>query len=454
LSHKFAHVADCHIGAWRDPKLRELNDSAFERTIDLCILNRVDFLIISGDIFDIGIPEMSSVRSAVRKLKELIDANIPVYVVYGSHDYSPTTVSVVEVLTEAGLFSNAGRFEVKEIEAKGNEQVENEKRRLVLQPLTDKKTGVQIAGLPARRGGLEKAYYAQLKENTALAIDPERFSIFVFHASVNELQTLNIPVDQNVSIRDLPLGFSYYAGGHLHKRSIGKIDGSPVVYPGPLFGTSYTDLELTAKGEKRGFAIVEFEGNKTTNMKFIDLPSPRILSKTFKADGKSSTEIDNEINEFISKDTLQVKDSIALLRIRGTLSSGKPSDIDWYGYRTTLLNRGALVASLNRMGLATKESKHLELFGKGTKEEIESKLLSEHISSFKSIQPELAHLSGSSGTVRASRLLDSLKTEKREEETKSSFAKRVTREASQILDFPFDDEQSQQQQEAAKKEKN
>jgi DNA repair protein SbcD/Mre11 len=440
LQRKFAHIADCHIGAWRDPKLRELNDSAFEKAINLCIQKQVDFTIISGDIFDIGIPEMSSVRFAVRKLRELVNVGIPVYVVYGSHDYSPTTVSVVEVLTEAGLFSNVGRFEEENVDGE-----EIGKRKLILQPLMDKRTGVQIAGLPARRGGLEKAYYAELKENAAQTVDSERYSIFVFHASVNELQALNIPIEQNVSLQDLPPGFSYYAGGHLHKRSIGKIGESPVVYPGPLFGTSYSDLELTARAEKRGFAIVEFEGNKTTNLNFIDLPLPRILSKSFNADGKSAAELDTQMKEFVSKDSMQVKDTIVLLRIRGTLSSGKPSDIDWYGYRASLLNRGATVVSLNRMGLATKELKRFELIERGTREEIESKLLTKHISSFKAPSAELSILSGSTGTIRASRLLNSLKTEKKDAETKSTFEKRVTREASEILDFSFQEPQSVQE---------
>jgi exonuclease SbcD len=432
LRGRFAHISDCHIGAWRDPKLRELNDSAFANAIDLCTEKQVDFAIISGDIFDIGIPEMSSVRYAVRKLKGLVDHGVPVYVVYGSHDYSPTTVSVVEVLTEAGLFSNVGEFD-EEINQ------EEKERKLSLKPIIDEKTQAQIGGLPARRGGLEKSYYAELKGSVSQSIDPNNYSIFVFHASVNELQALNIPIEQSVSIDDLPRGFSYYAGGHLHKRSMDKIGESPIVYPGPLFGTSYSDLELTAKGEKRGFAIVEFEGNKTLGVDFVDLPSPRILSKTFNADGKTSNEVDNDLRDFVSKDTLQVKDSIVLLKIRGTLSQGKPSDIDFYSYRALLLERGASVASINRMGLSTREAKRLEMIGKGSKEEIESNLLAEHISSFKAKSQALEFLSMQrEGLARASRLLSALKTEKKEEETKPTFEKRVINEASEILNFPIE----------------
>jgi exonuclease SbcD len=441
LKGKFAHISDCHIGAWRDPKLRELNDRAFGKSLDICIERSVDFVVISGDIFDVGIPEMSSVRSAVRKLKQVGDNGISVYVVYGSHDYSPTTVSFVDVLTAAGLFKNVGEFAEKEPDIQTAEKIESQKAKktLSLQPVIDQKTGARIAGLPARRGGLEKSFYGQdIETGTSVGT----YSIFVFHASVNELQSLNIPIEQSVSLSELPKGFGYYAGGHLHKRSEARIDdATPVVYPGPLFGTSYADLELMAKGEKRGFAIVEFEGKLTTRIEFVDLPLPRIVSKTISANEKSSTELREEIDAFVSKESLDVKDAIVLLKVRGSLSSGKPSDIDWFGYRGILFDRGALVVNMNRMALSTAEAKRLAVLGAATREEIESKLLEQHIGSSKT---PLTTLMSSDGVLRATRLLRALKIERREDETRQTFEKRVWKEAAQILAFDYEEEQQKQ----------
>lgn len=421
---KFAHISDCHIGAWREPHLRGLNDLAFSKAIDLSIKEGVDFVVISGDIFDIGIPEMSSVRSAAKKLRELSNHGIQSYVVYGSHDYSPTTVSMVEVLTAAGLFTNVGEFE------ETREPV-SKKKVIALKSVVDEKTGVMLAGLPARRAGLEKSFYEELERKPVS--HKNQYSVFVFHASISELQSLNIPVEQNISMQELPRGFDYYAGGHLHRRLEGKLDGSPVVYPGPLFGTSVTDLEISAKGEGRGLAIVEFDENKTTKVRFIDLPTPKILSKAFSASEKSAEEVAGEISEFVSKETLNVEGAIVLLRVKGVLSSGKPSNIDWFRYRAALLKRGALVVNINRMGVLTKESKRLGLLGTTNKEEIESKLLQEHISNFKPQMKELAFLSSTEGVGKASKLLRALKTEKKEEESRPTFEKRVFKEASQAL---------------------
>jgi len=34
---KFAHMADCHVGGWREPELKELSILSFEKAIDICI---------------------------------------------------------------------------------------------------------------------------------------------------------------------------------------------------------------------------------------------------------------------------------------------------------------------------------------------------------------------------------------------------------------------------------
>ncbi|MGI0085960.1 MAG: metallophosphoesterase family protein, partial [Nitrososphaerales archaeon] len=300
---------------------------------------------------------------------------------------------------------------------------------------------VRLAGLPARRTGLEKSFYEGLEKKPVSARD--QYSVFVFHASISELQSLNIPVEQSISMQELPKGFNYYAGGHLHRRLVGRLDGSPVVYPGPLFGTSTTDLEISAKGEERGFAIVEFEGNKTTRVGFIDIPAPKILSKIFSAEGKSTEEVAKEISEFVSKETMNVDGAIVLLRVKGVLSSGKPSDIEWFRYRVALLKRGALVVNINRMGVLTRESKRLALLGTTNKEEIEAKLLQEYISNFKPQTKELEFLSSTEGVAKSSKLLRALKTEKKEEETKQTFEKRVLKEASLALGVELEEGSSQ-----------
>jgi len=86
---KFAHLADMHIGAHREPALAHLAALAFTSAMDKCIEKEVDFVVISGDLFQSGIPDLVAVDNAVRKMREVREAGIPIYVIYGSHDYNP-----------------------------------------------------------------------------------------------------------------------------------------------------------------------------------------------------------------------------------------------------------------------------------------------------------------------------------------------------------------------------
>ena len=41
---KFAHLADCHLGSWRQPELRDLNLESFKKAIDISLKENVEFV--------------------------------------------------------------------------------------------------------------------------------------------------------------------------------------------------------------------------------------------------------------------------------------------------------------------------------------------------------------------------------------------------------------------------
>lgn len=101
--YKFAHLADCHLGAQKYPELKELEIKAFKNCLDTCVEEKVDFIIIAGDLFHSNLPDMGIVKEAVAKLKEVNEKGIPIYINYGSHDFSPNETSIIDVITESGL---------------------------------------------------------------------------------------------------------------------------------------------------------------------------------------------------------------------------------------------------------------------------------------------------------------------------------------------------------------
>ena len=163
---KFAHLADCHIGAWRDPKLRDANLKAFSKAIDVCIEKEVDFIVIAGDLFNTSLPSIDGLKAVVKRFKELKDKGINVYGIAGSHDFSPSGKTMLDVLEKAGLFVNVAKGDVVD-------------GKLKLKFAVDTKTGVKITGLLGKKGSLERGYYEQLMRDD-LEKEPG-YKIFLFH---------------------------------------------------------------------------------------------------------------------------------------------------------------------------------------------------------------------------------------------------------------------------------
>src|SRR3989344_4294546 len=137
---KYAHLADLHLGSWREEKIRDLSAQSFLKAIDQCIADNVNFILFSGDIFNTSLPSIDTLKLVAEKLRELQSNNIPVYVIAGSHDFSPSGKTMIEVLEKAGLVINV---------CKG--QINPETKELELQFTVDKRTGTKITGILGRR---------------------------------------------------------------------------------------------------------------------------------------------------------------------------------------------------------------------------------------------------------------------------------------------------------------
>src|SRR3989344_3321325 len=99
---KFVHLADCHIGGWRESDLRELSIQSFSVAADFCLRECIDFLVIAGDMFNTSVPSVDALKHVAGELKRLQNAGIAVYIIPGSHDYSPSGKTMIDVLEKSG----------------------------------------------------------------------------------------------------------------------------------------------------------------------------------------------------------------------------------------------------------------------------------------------------------------------------------------------------------------
>ncbi len=426
--YKFAHLADCHLGAQKYAELKELEIKAFNDCMDRCIQEKVDFIIIAGDLFHSNLPDMGMVKQAVVKLKEVWEMGIPVYINYGSHDFSPNETSIIDIITESGLLINLFKGEVI--------KDEDGEERLKLEFTTDEKTGVKLTGISGRKSGMDDTYYHMLDKKSLH--EEDGFKIFVFHTSIKNLLPDFLSQMDGIDVKNLPPNFQYYAGGHIHKRICeNQLENYGVItYPGPLFAGYPKDMEISARGEKRGFYLVEFDENIQKvdfcgkNFVELDLVDYKFLS--IKASNRNSVQLNQELRDAISNE--EVDGKIVILKVKGELSGGKTSDINFHDIRKILKDAGALHVSINHHGLISKEFTKIRVKGETT-EEIERNLLLENTVNI-DVQEE--QLKDKQGADLALNLLNILRKGQKTNEKKSDYSQRILDESLDLLDLEGD----------------
>lgn len=89
---RLLHTADVHLGA-RHTDLgtqaatqRERQFAAFRVTVDIALAEKVDLVLIAGDLFDSNVQPRRSVDRVAAELKRLVDARIRTVITPGTHD--------------------------------------------------------------------------------------------------------------------------------------------------------------------------------------------------------------------------------------------------------------------------------------------------------------------------------------------------------------------------------
>ncbi|TVR73432.1 MAG: DNA repair exonuclease [Marinilabiliales bacterium] len=94
---KFVHTADLHLdtpfkglATWNPSLAERMRDATYRSLvsiINLCINEKVDFLLVAGDIFDSENASLAAQIKFLDELKRLTEQNIPVYFICGNHDH-------------------------------------------------------------------------------------------------------------------------------------------------------------------------------------------------------------------------------------------------------------------------------------------------------------------------------------------------------------------------------
>jgi len=398
---KFAHLSDCHIGGWREEKLRELSIESFSAAAEKCIESNVDFVVIAGDLFNTSVPSIDALKMVTSRLKKLHENGIMVYVIPGSHDYSPSGKTMLEVLERGGLCKIVFKFN-------------RENGRLEI--TTDEKTGAKLAGMVGLRGGLERFDYMKLDKSN---LENEKgMKIFLFHSLITEFKPVDFDMVDSEPLMSLPKGFHYYAGGHPHmvfKRDMTDDGYGMMTYPGPLFPNNFKELENLRSG---GFYIVKVEANGRCNVEHQKIELKRVVPLAFDAEGKSAAAVGKEIREAFSENNID--DAIVTVRVEGCLSEGKTNDIP---FKEIFDKCGAYIVLKNTYKLVSKEFAEVNVQS-GNVAEIEDDVIRQQAKQF-----NVNFLGKNDGTELAKLLMHVFDKEKLEGERVNDFEGRVFSDA-------------------------
>jgi len=384
---RFAHIADAHLGGWKQEPMQNLNFQSFQKAVEVCINSKLDFILIAGDLFDSAFPGIEILKQTFGEFRKLKEAKIPVFIIAGSHDYSVSGKTFLDVLEKAGFCKNVFDYEEKD-------------NSIILNPTIYK--GVAIYGYPGRKSGLEIPELRKVKLNDS----PGMFKIFMLHTTIDKAKG-TLPIDSLET--ELIPDADYYALGHLHI----DFQYQNFIYPGPIFPNNFQELEDLKNGS---FYIVD-TGSLNTLEK-IELKIKDVLSFNIELTN-AITATDKIILELDKKD---LEDKIILLRIKGELQNGKNSDIKFQKIEEYAKEKGAYFVLKNTHNLKTKEVE-LEVEIKNTEnveEEVIESYSKENPSDFNKLIPEL---------------INSLSIEKQEGEKSDAFEKQLLENAKKILKF-------------------
>lgn len=240
---KLLHTADLHIGkVVNDFSMLEDQKFILEQIKGIACENKVDGILLAGDIYDRAIPPAEAVTVFDSFLTELAEKGIAVFMVSGNHD-SPERISFGEKLLAHQNIAISGVY----------------KGELAVFSLQDEYGIVEIALLPFIRPSwveertFEAAVGKILKEyREKEQKDVKKRRVLVTHYFVTdggkepELSdsetTIHVGGLDNVEA-SLFDGFDYVALGHIHKPQ--QIGQRPVYYAGSPLKYSFSEVNQT-----------------------------------------------------------------------------------------------------------------------------------------------------------------------------------------------------------------
>jgi exonuclease SbcD len=310
---KILHTADWHLGKKLERYSRlEEQIIVMDEICQIAENEKVDAVLIAGDIFDTFNPSTEALELFYKTVKRLSsNARVPVIAIAGNHD-SPDRIEAPDPLAkENGIFLiGYPNTELKEIELDSGLKVSRTDNgfiefilpniekplRIITSPYANEqrlKTAFNIEKTEQELRDLLKDSWSNISE---LYCDDGGINILLSHHffvkegekaienSDDEKPILYIGGAHEIFTNSIPEDINYTALGHLHRFQ--KVEGgkSPVIYSGSPLAYSFAEAS-----QEKYVAIVSFDENGKADI------NKKLLQKGKKLLRKKFDNIDNAV---------------------------------------------------------------------------------------------------------------------------------------------------------------
>lgn len=246
----FIHTADLHLGSALksigdvskalQSKLHNATFDALTRIIDAALSNEVDFVLFSGDVYDLESRSIRASRILAEELSRLEKKDIPAYIIAGNHDpLSRNSGDVVELPDNVHIFDTESE---------------------TLEFTKDGTLAARILGQSYRSSSDSRKMFSHFT-----APDKSIWNIGMLHTALDPKNNNYVPchVDDLKSKTDI----HYWALGHIHDQRILNEENPVIAYPGIPQGRD------TGETGDKGCLLVELSPNSKPSLTSIPTAS-------------------------------------------------------------------------------------------------------------------------------------------------------------------------------------
>lgn len=232
---KLLHTSDWHLGMMQRGSISYIEDQRYfiDRICEIATKEKVDGIIIAGDILDKGIASQDALKLYDEKMTYICATlNIPVYIIAGNHDGAERLSQCNELLRKSGLYISGSLSSEPYVVNCGDVDI-----YLLPWISTDKVKSIYVSDAD-KVASMEDAYKVVLDKYRDKFVEGHK-NVLVSHAFITNAETS--VSDRAAEVGKAAMvgsyvfeGFDYVALGHLHGPQ--KIDdhirysGSPMAY--------------------------------------------------------------------------------------------------------------------------------------------------------------------------------------------------------------------------------